>query len=148
MSDDNVKNLIPLTERNKEEAKEIRSKGGRASGAVRRRKKNIRKTMEALIGTEIPMNQKKIRAILAGMGIEENDMTFDTALCGALLMKALNGNVRAAELIINMLGHTASQELAEKEFAHKKKIGKQKMENFDSTLADPSELIEVLKRDD
>lgn len=128
MSNETLKNLVPLTERNKEDAKEIRSKGGKASGAVRRRKRDLKKTMESLIDSDIPLNHKKTRALLAGMGIEEDDMTYSVALCGTILMKALQGNVRAMELIINMTGQNAMQELEKQKFAYQKKKDKQEQE--------------------
>lgn len=46
MPQGNIDNLIPFTERTKEEAKEISSKGGINSGKARRRKRDLKKLLE------------------------------------------------------------------------------------------------------
>lgn len=45
----NDENLIPLNRRTTDEAREIRRQGGKASGEARRRKKELRDTLQMLI---------------------------------------------------------------------------------------------------
>lgn len=141
-------NLIPTNQRSKEEVREIGRKGGVASGKARRRKRDLKKSVDLLLAKDIPKNQQKMLKILEGLGIDEEDMTFNMAVAASMMMKAVGGNVRAAEFLANVAGQYAAHDLDKQKFNHQKKIDKQKMENFDTTLADPSELIEVLKRDD
>ena len=42
-------NLIPMSERSKEEVRELAAKGGRKSGETRRRKKTMRENLEILL---------------------------------------------------------------------------------------------------
>ena len=46
-------NLIPFSERSKEEARESGRKGGKASGVARRRKADLRKIAEGMITGDI-----------------------------------------------------------------------------------------------
>lgn len=47
-------NLIPLGERTKDERSEIQKKGGKASGRARRKKANLKKTMEQILALDLP----------------------------------------------------------------------------------------------
>lgn len=54
MGRDGTKNLIPFDERSEEEQKEIRKKGGIASGKARKEKADLRKLMELMLSDKIP----------------------------------------------------------------------------------------------
>lgn len=55
---DGTKNLIPVTERTKEEARELASKGGKRSGEVRRKKADLRKSMQMLLDSSYTQRNK------------------------------------------------------------------------------------------
>lgn len=55
-------NLIPFSERSKEEARESGRKGGKASGAARRRKADLRKIAEGMITGDI--SEKMIKSLI------------------------------------------------------------------------------------
>lgn len=78
----NEENLIPMSERTKEEQREIAKKGGIASGEARRRKKTFKE--ELIILLEANDNNKKISL--------------------ALLQKALNGDIQAFTTIRDTIG--------------------------------------------
>ena len=78
----NESNLIPQSERTKEEQREIARKGGIASGEARRRKKTLK---EELI-----------------MLLETNDNNNKISL--ALLKKALDGDIQAFTTIRDTIG--------------------------------------------
>lgn len=86
MNDDN---LIPLNKRTKSEQREIRSKGGKASGVARNKKKLIKDTIEEFL-----------QAVNPDTG---NDFQID--LVYSMLQKALEGDVSA----FNTLRDTAGQ---------------------------------------
>ena len=52
------KNLIPLTERSKEEQKEIRKKGGIASGKARREKADLKKQLQVWLESDVAVDKK------------------------------------------------------------------------------------------
>lgn len=53
MANGNIDNLIPFADRPEEEQREIRIKGGIASGKARREKADLRKMMQAALDVEI-----------------------------------------------------------------------------------------------
>lgn len=78
----NPQNLIPTTKRTKEEARKISSNGGKKSGEVRRKRKQLREELLALLSDG--NTQKNISL--------------------ALIDQALNGNVKAFETIRDTIG--------------------------------------------
>lgn len=94
-------NLIPMNRRSKEEAREIGSRGGRASGASRRRKADFRKTLNLLLTTEI--DSEEWTPLLNALGLES---TLEVALNMAMIKEGLAGNVKAYEAIARYSGQT------------------------------------------
>lgn len=85
--------LIPLNKRTPEEVKEITSKAGKASGAARRKKKQLRELLE------IALSQKT----------DTGD--YYTDITAALINKAVNGSERAYEIIRATLGQDPEQNI-------------------------------------
>ena len=83
--------LIPV--RSEDEAKRKGAKGGKASGAARRAKRDLREHM---------------RALLDG---NRDGMTGAEALSLAMFQKALDGDVRAYEAVLASAGQTPRQTL-------------------------------------
>lgn len=102
MSEDN---LIPVTERSKDEAREISRKGGIASGKARRKKKLMREQMELLLS--LPLKNEKVQKKLTEMGIYKKDMDNQMALIASMFAKGLSGDVPAATFIRDTLGEKA-----------------------------------------
>lgn len=94
-------NLIPFSERSKEEARENGRKGGKRSGEVRRRKADFRKTLNLLLTTEI--DSPEWTPILQALGL---DSTLEAALNMAMIKQGLAGNVQAYEAIARYSGQT------------------------------------------
>ena len=94
-------NLIPFSERSKEEARENGRKGGKRSGDVRRRKADFRKTLNLLLTTEI--DSPEWTPILQALGL---DSTLEAALNMAMIKQGLAGNVKAYEAIARYSGQT------------------------------------------
>lgn len=92
----NEKNLIPLTQRNDDDAQAIRSEGGRKSSEVRRRKKSMKQVMDMLLS--MPANMQSDYQMLADMGIDINGLDTEEVnnmlvVNAALLRSAKNGDV-------------------------------------------------------
>lgn len=109
----NEKNLIPFSERTEDEQREIRSKGGKASGASRRRKRDMAKAMKMLL--DMPA-MEGMDAYLKKMGLPEMEMTNQMAMLSVMLVKAASGDVRAAEFVRDTAGDNPKIKLEEKRF--------------------------------
>lgn len=116
----NEKNLIPFTERTESEQRAIQSKGGKASGAARRRKRDMAKAMKLLLDMPAVPGAD---AYLQQFGFAEADMTNQMALLSAVFMKAMNGDVRAAEFVRDTAGYNPKIRLEEKRFEAEQEAG-------------------------
>ena len=105
----NVQNLRPgeykLTH-------EEQKKGGRASVAARRRKKNLFEVTRMVL--ELGVVNPKQKAALEKLGINPDDLTNNAALAVSMLDKAMRGDVQAAKLIaewgaVNAPQHTEQE---------------------------------------
>jgi hypothetical protein len=87
----NEQNLIPFTERSESEVRKLNSKGGVNSGEARRRKRDIRLALEALLEKDIS---------------DKHGNTMSTAEAIALkqIEKALKGDTRAFEVVRDSAG--------------------------------------------
>lgn len=102
----NRDNLIPLTERCKEDAKRIRQKGAHAANKARRKKANLKKTIETLLALELP--DSKLKDQLKKMGI---DPTLEQGLTMSVLLKAIQrGDHKALETIGKFVNQTDEKE--------------------------------------
>lgn len=97
MPRDGTKNLKPFSERTEKEQKEIRSKGGRASGVARRKKADLKKAMELLLSLDI--QDKKLKATLEEMGMDGSNQSL---LAFATFQQAVKGNQKATENILKL----------------------------------------------
>lgn len=103
------KDLIPMSERSKEEVKEIARKGGINSGKARRKKADLRKAMNSLLSSNV--KNKKIEEKLAEFGLEP---TFENAMVLQVLNKAIaKGNVNAYLAILETVGTKDKADKAE-----------------------------------
>lgn len=91
MNNENLRPLVAHSER----AKTVASLGGIASGQARRERKALRETLSIILDNDF----------------EVEGHTFDgrTALCFALVRRALNGDVRAFEAVRDQLGERPAE---------------------------------------
>lgn len=97
-------NLIPFHERTEEEQREIRRKGGIASGKARRRKSNIKKALEIILTMDAPT--QKMYDTLVSLGLDpstENALVLNTVIAaiGA-------GDPKGLETIARLVGQTTT----------------------------------------
>lgn len=104
--------LIPQSERTKEEQKEIARMGGIASGKVRREKKAMKDTLATLLamplkdGVSHDIDEIKSIASLNGKNI-----TVQEAIMLAQVKKAVKGDTKAAEFIRDSSGNKLKEGL-------------------------------------
>lgn len=106
----NYENLIPFDKRTESEQRKIRSAGGKASGEVRRRKADFRRTLNLLLTAEI--DSPEWTPMLKSLGL---DSTLEAAVNAAMIKEALNGNVKAYEAIAKYAGQSAQTERDDEE---------------------------------
>ena len=92
--------LIPVTKRTKEEAKELGRKGGIASGKARQRKKTFREELMALLPmTDLGKDNQPIINPITG-----RKQSIQQTITMQLLLKARKGDIKATKLILEALG--------------------------------------------
>lgn len=102
----NEKNLIPLNKRSQRERKEIATKGANASNKIQKEKRLLKQQFEMLMSLEVI--DEKLKNQLLKLGIPQNETTLQMALCVAITQQALQGNIKAFEIIQNTLGQNPS----------------------------------------
>lgn len=141
----NNENLVPFHKRTEKEQREIRSAGGKASGAARRRKANFRKTLNLLLTAKI--DSPEWTPLLESLGL---DSTLESAVNAAMIQEALSGNVKAYEAIARYAGQTSrtdsdlEEQLAKTQLmnAQREKVQKADPEEAEALeLKDPHDVI-------
>ena len=101
----NEKNLIPLTERGKEDAKRIRQMGQAAQTASRRRKRSLKEAADLFLS--MPVTDTRTFNKMAKAGIDVDDADYQMAVIVGLTMQAAKGDAKAAKVIVDLLGEDA-----------------------------------------
>lgn len=112
----NEENLIPFSKRSKEEARENGRKGGKKSGEVRKKKKAMKETMKMLLSLDLPDSDGKMQ--LQKIGIEEEDLTIQTAILTNQIKKAIKGNLDSAKFVRDTAGEYIGAEEEKEETIH------------------------------
>lgn len=105
----NEENLIPTNKRSKNEVREIGRKGGIASGKTRRRKANMKKTLDALLVSKV--SNPQLSRVLQDMGFEDD---YESALLLVAMQKALKGSSRHMELISKIANSEGAKDTLDK----------------------------------
>lgn len=97
------KNLVaPFT---KENAAYYGSRGGKASAAAKRRKKNISELAIAMLDSNMSKRDAEKLAKLFD-GITAEDVTIAAAILSKQIQAALRGDIRAASFVVELVGKT------------------------------------------
>lgn len=91
----NDQNLIPTTELTETERRELARKGGIASGEARRRRKQLREDLLAMLDEEVEFKTKDGQSVKA---------TVQAGVARKLIKQASEGNLKAIELMAKMTG--------------------------------------------
>lgn len=97
-------------ERTASEQRELAVKGGKASGEARRKKADFKKTLNSLLTAKI--DNPDFTPLLEQLGLES---TMESALNMAIIMKGLQGDVKAYEAIAKYAGQSSKTEIEEEE---------------------------------
>lgn len=104
----NEKNLIPNSERTPEELREITSKGGKASGAARRRKRSLKEAADLYLS--LPVADRRRWNKVARRGVDPSDVDNQMAMIIGLVEAATMGDARAGRLVVDMIGEDTKME--------------------------------------
>lgn len=96
------KNLIPISERSPEEVREMGRKGGKASGATRRRKKSLKEAADLFLS--LPVSDRRAWNRIAKMGVDPGDIDNQMAMIIGLQQAAAAGDSKAAKVVFDLLG--------------------------------------------
>lgn len=125
----NEENLIPFDKRTVKEQREIQRKGGIASGKTRKRKANMKKTLEALLVSKV--SNPQLSRVLQDMGFEDD---YESALLLVAIQKALKGSGRHMELIAKIANSEGTKDTLDKK-EQKARIKALELENKRKTQA-------------
>lgn len=106
------KNLIPQSERTKDEQREIARMGGIASGKARREKKTIQKILADLLDSEIK-DSPQFAKLASKMGVESDKSVKDIFTMVCLLNSVKSGNLDDLERLSKLLGEDKQNENAD-----------------------------------
>lgn len=95
----NKKNLVPQA--HKLTVDEL-SKGGKKSVKSKKEKKYIKYLFEQLLSLEL--KDVTLKEQIKSLGIPEDEITIQMALCVSITQRALQGNLKAFEIIQNSTG--------------------------------------------
>lgn len=93
-----------------EERRELAIKAGKASGKARRKKANFRKTLNALLTTEI--DNEEWKPVLEALGLE---CTLESVMLMSQIKEAMQGNTKAAYFVAQYAGQSGQTEADERE---------------------------------
>ena len=141
----NEKNLIPFSERSESEARELGAKGGRASGASRRRRKTMEQCAKFILS--LPANSKEDWEALIKAGvnldnIDPGDIDNMTVAVSAIIAAAKLGDVQAFKELRNVIRDDEHLKI-EKE---RLKLEKKKLESKDDNSDVFNKLDDVLAK--
>lgn len=106
----NEKNLIPMDQRSKSEARELGRNGGIASGVSRRRKRSLKEAADLYLS--LPVSDRRVWNKIARKGVDPEDIDNQMAMIIGLTMAATAGDAKAAKVIVDLLGEDAHSEEA------------------------------------
>ena len=106
----NEKNLIPMDQRSKSEARELGRNGGIASCISRRRKRSLKEAADLYLSR--PVSDRKMWNKISRRGVDPDDIDNQMAMIIGLTMAATAGDAKAAKVIVDLLGEDAHSEEA------------------------------------
>ena len=134
----NEKNLIRPEDLTSSELRERAQKGGKASAESRRRKRDMKQKMKALLELPAAVNDKEQ---LEALGVDPDDMDNEMVLVMSMFLSAAQGDTKAFDRVIQIL----VKDIAHEELALKKRELKLKEKaSSEGDSAALSKLDEVL----
>ena len=135
----NDQNLKPFHELTESEQREIRSAGGKASGAARRKRRVMKAAMNALLSLPARERKRKYESLTRDQG--GTDPTLQDEMLAALLALALTGDVAA----INQVREIVRDDDRLKIEKERLELEKKKLEKNDDGLEKLDEILDQIR---
>lgn len=104
------KNLITTAMLTEDEQRDFSSKGGKASGAARRRKKEMRELAKIMLDCEASSSMKEaIKKVFPDLADE--DITVSAAILAKQADKAAKGDIKSAEFLRDTSGQKPTEKV-------------------------------------
>ena len=103
----NDKNLIRPEDLTPSERRESASRAGKASAESRRRKRDMKQKMKALLELPAAANDKEQ---LEALGVDPDDMDNEMVLVMAMFLNAAQGDTKAFDRVMQLLGKDIGHE--------------------------------------
>lgn len=100
--EDGYKNLVPMNQRSKDEARSLGQQGGITSGAARRRKRSMREAADYYLSLP-ETDRRRVNAMLRD-AIDPEDIDNQMAVVMGVTERAKRGDPQAASVLLKMLG--------------------------------------------
>lgn len=113
----NERNLVQYSGRTRKEAEELARKGGINSGIARRKKRDMRDSMRAIL--EMPLNEQQLHQ-LEMFGLPGKEWNLADLVNIMAVQQSLKGNVRAMEFVRDTSGYSPELQLKEEQFNYEK----------------------------
>lgn len=133
----NENNLIRPENLTPSQRRENASKAGKASAESRRRKRDMKAKMKALLELPAAVNDKEQ---LEALGVSPEDMDNEMVLVMAMFLGAAGGDVKAFDRVIQLLG----KDIGHEELALRKRELKLKEKTASEKTADASEEVRIV----
>lgn len=131
-------NLKPIEEINSsltpEERKEKASRAGKASAEKRRNNRMMMDIARRILDMPVSDSYKSLKEIMKRFGVEEDNMTYATAILTNMAVKAAAGDVNAAKYVRDSAGLDAFTVLKEEQFEYMKENGQSINVNLEGEL--------------
>ena len=102
MANDGIENLIPQSERTKEEQREIARQGGIASGKARRAKRDRKQMASDML--ELMMQGAGVEKIKKFFGIDGDINAYQTMFLSCVMKAMQKGDANALEKLLKIAG--------------------------------------------
>ena len=100
-------NLIPMSERTKDEARELGRQGGIRSGEVRRQNADLKKRLKEI--ANMALRAGDIEEITTLADAKSANLSVSDALLVKLVAMALGGNIKAMNTLMGMLANDPTE---------------------------------------
>ena len=109
MANDGIENLIPQSERTKEEQREIARQGGIASGKARREKRDRKQRAAELF--DLTMQGAGVEKIKKFFNINEDLTAYETMVLSCFMKAMQKGDANALEKLLKISGEQFAEVL-------------------------------------
>ena len=109
MANDGIENLIPQSERTKEEQREIARQGGIASGKARREKRDRKQRAAELF--DLTMQGAGVEKIKKFFNINEDLTAYETMVLSCFMKAMQKGDANALEKLLRISGEQFAEVL-------------------------------------